>query len=329
MSEIRKLPRDMNVLDFAFFLSGDQSLIGLVSNRVVRFDLNRDDARKVQSQIRWTAKLKYISNVVHAPEAGVVIATDTSGAHFGLSEKNGNQIWSTDPVGEGDPGIILPDGRFAFASWRGLMQFLNPATGRREGEHIQFLTQLRGIQKVGPNGRIIVRQSRLSEPDGRVWQAVAELDVASGKLRQITGELSDRQIWVDPTALFILSREALGRYDKVAKKGPPVRLELTSLSSGRLISSQNYRSDDTGTLGPAWSPDGEYIALMPSRPGYRGTLFLNAKSLEKQYFIPSKDLRSLTFGNVNSEVVFCQSPKSTIIQMDALPNWPAEPSITP
>jgi hypothetical protein len=316
---------ELRVLDRALFLIDDQSLVGVVSNRVERFDLIRETPKKVSAQTRWSAKHRYVSHVVHAAEAGIVIATNTSGAHFGLNENTGDLIWSTDPVGEGDPGVMLPDGRFMYASWNGLMQFLNPSTGRFEGRNIRFLTHLGRLQVVESSGKVIVVQSRLSEPDGKVWKAVSELEIVSGALRQIAPETRGQDIWVDPSARFLLLRKFLGRYDKIKKKGPPSHFELVRLADGKAVSNRTYEANEVGITHPIWSPDCKYIVLTPYRQGHSGFLFLNGRTLEKQLFIPSKDSRSIAFSNLTSEAVLCQAPKSSIIDLSELPNWPTPP----
>lgn len=315
--------QDLRVLDRATYLVDNQSLIGLVSNRIERFDLIRDTPKKIRTQKRWSVKHKYVFSVVHAVEAGIIIATNTSGAHFGLNESSGELIWSTDPIGNGDSGVILPDGRFAFASWSGFMQFLNPSTGRPHGRNVQFLTQLRGLQVVEPSGRLIVRQSRLSEPEGRVWQAVSELEITSGALRQISPETTGQDIWVDPNAEFFLSRKILGRFDKIKKKVAPSLFELVRLGDEKLVSSQTYETSEVGLNGPTWTPDGKNIVLTPFQRTHSGFLFLNAQSLKKQFFFPSKDSRSIAFGKVESEAILCGAPNSKIVNLSELPSWSA------
>ena len=314
---------DLRVLDRATYLVDNQSFIGLVSNRIERFDLIRDTPNNLRTQKRWSVKYKYVSNVVHAAEAGVVIATKTSGAHLGLSVISGEQIWSTDPIGEGDSGVMLPDGRFAFASWSGSMQFLDPSTGRSDGKTIQYLTQLRGLQVVKPSGRVIVRQSWLSGSEGRLWQAVSELEITSGALRQISSETTGKDIWVDPKAEFVLSREILGPFDKIKKRVAPSLFELVQLGDERPVSSQTYETREVGLLGPKWTPDGRNIVLTPSSREHSGFLFLDAKSLNKRFFVPSKDSRSIEFGTVEAEAILCSAPNSRIVKLSELPNWPA------
>jgi hypothetical protein len=315
--------QDLRVLDRATYLVDNQSLIGLVSNRIERFDLIRDTPKKIRTQKRWSVKHKYVFSVVHAVEAGIIIATNTSGAHFGLNESSGELIWSTDPIGNGDSGVMLPDGRFAFASWSGFMQFLNPSTGRPHGRNVQFLTQLRGLQVVEPSGRLIVRQSRLSEPEGRVWQAVSELEITSGALRQISPETTGQDIWVDPNAEFFLSRKILGRFDKIKKKVAPSRFELVRLGDDKPVCSQTYETSEVGLNGPTWTPDGKNIVLTPFQRTHSGFLFLNAQSLKKQFFFPSKDSRSIAFGKVESEAILCGAPNSKIVNLSELPSWSA------
>lgn len=316
----------LRVLDRAKYLVDDRSFVGLVSNRIERFDFDRHMSGTVRTEKRWSTKHQHVKNVVHAAEAGVIVATNTRGAHFGMNEKTGELIWSTSPIGEGDPAVILPDGRFAFATWGGFFQLLNPATGRPEGRTTQYLTQIRGLQVVEPSGRLLVRQSRLSEPEGRVWRAVSELDIESGKLHQITPETTGQDIWIDPSARFLLSRNFLGRYDKANRKGPPSRFELAQLNDGKSISSHTYESVEVGLASPVWSSDGSCIVLTPFKGAHSGFLFLNAMSLEKQFIIPATDSRSIAFGHSNSEAILCQAPKSKVLDLNELPSWKVLPT---
>lgn len=109
-------------------LSNDTAVFVITQRRIKRFDVTEHPS-EIRAQQAWSTAITHGSHVLLSVEDTILIVTDTSGAHYGLSVATGEILWETKPIGEGDIGVILNDGSYLFASWGGTVQQIDPEGG--------------------------------------------------------------------------------------------------------------------------------------------------------------------------------------------------------
>ena len=232
----------------AFFIHDGNSIISLVSNRVEKHALVPKGNSELSPRKTWTAKIKNCLYVVEAPKAERLIATDTSGRHFGLCCETGDILWQSDALGEGDAGLVvasLEKSRcsqevFVFATWSGVLHQLDPANGKHLVEPADFLSQFRDMRLISSSQSVYVTTIVPAKSDiDPVGEKLNEINLRTNKLTEVLRNTFSHGIKVSPNgdrALYFYIDDDSTRLEADCVE----RWEVKNIKSGSTICRRTF-----------------------------------------------------------------------------------------
>lgn len=307
----------MKTVDRALFVDGGASIATVVNNQVEKHALRRDaDGRLVPTRL-WAAKIRYCCDLVEAPEQGRIIATDTSGRHFGLHHSTGDVLWDTAPIGEGDGGVLLADGTFLFATWRGLLRQLDPRDGREVFRPFQVGSQLRTLHLTRTKDMLtVVRLIPARSDRDPVGEVLCSLDIRTKKMRELTGNTFTHGMHVSPDGAKVLCHYLIT--DPVYQIWErPSKWVVKDISTGASLCQRVFGPEPYFSQ-PVWSPDARWIVFSSSD----AHLFLSAETLKPAALIPGKFPGRPAFHAAGTDVCLCRKDDAVIIPVEELSRWP-------
>lgn len=307
----------MRTVDSAFFLENGSSLIAIVGNRIEKHGLSQTDQDELRPSRFWSATIKDCVNFVEASQANRLVATDTSGRHFGLCSKSGDILWQSSGVGEGDPGLVISCRSrevFVFATWSGVLQRLDPANGKDVVKPMDFLSQFRGLQlTLNPQRLFITSLVPAKSDSDPVGETLNLLDPETNKMQEVASNTFSRGISVSPTgkkALFVyLAEGASGSmFDRSE------RWEIKDVGTGSKLCERTFQPKEFFSHKAVWSPDGQYIATA-SKVGH---LILSADTLETVVSVAGKQAKRPAFHPSGTHICLCRADNTKIVAMNTL-----------
>lgn len=306
----------------AFFVEGGESLITLVGNNVEKHRLSANVQGQLLPSRVWATKIKHCVNIVEAPQANRLIATDTIGRHFGLCSETGTIIWQSIKIGEGDPGTIVKYQTevsqskevFVFATWEGVLQRLDPVDGTDIAEPQDFQHQLRGLQTI-PDAKSLFVTSLVpaksdSDPVGEILNL---LDPKTNILREVVPETFSLTIKVS-----LSGEKALFVYSETGPSGSVhARLErwvIKDLRTGSIVCERTFEPFEALYYKAVWSPDGHHIATA-SKAGH---LLISAGTLETVAMVDGKQAQTPAFHPAGTHICLCRSNNTKIVPVTFL-----------
>jgi hypothetical protein len=308
----------------AFFIENGASLITLVSNHVEKHELSATEKGELVPNKLWTAKIKHCVNVVEAPQAKRLVATDTSGRHFGICSATGEILWQSKAIGEGDPGIIFEDRAkptgseevFVFVTWPGVLQRLSPDSGKDAAQPVKLSSKLRGLQVISDDQRLFITGLIPAQSDSDpVGENLNLLDYSTNELIEVASNTFSMGIKVSPsgeTALFVyLAEGASGlRSDRSE------RWEIKDIQSGMKLCERTFKPGEFFSYDAVWSPDSQFIAARNSKRD--GHLILTADTLETVALIEGRNAERPAFNPQGTHICLCRADNTAILPIDTL-----------
>lgn len=306
----------------AFFVDGGCSLIILVSNRIEKHALSQTERGELRPSKLWTAKIKDCLDVVEAPHANRMIATDTSGNHFGLCSRTGDILWRSDRIGEGDSGVIVEfrtkvlrsQEVFVFATWSGVVQRLDPSSGKDIAMPTQFYSQFRDLHLTSGSQLLfvtcLVPAKSDNDPVGRTLNL---LDLGTNEVREVASSTFSQRIMVSPDgekAVFVYLVEGASgsMFDRSE------RWEIKDIRTGSTLCERVFEQKDMLRQKAVWSPNGRYIATA----GKAGHLILSAETLETVASVEGEYAQRPAFHPSGSHICLCKNNNTKIVAMNKL-----------
>ncbi|WP_117191298.1 PQQ-binding-like beta-propeller repeat protein [Rhizobium terrae] len=307
----------MKTVDLALFVDGGAAIVTVDGNRIERHSLERTPEGRIEPTRLWTARVRYCCHLVEAPEAGRIVATDTSGRHFGLCRDTGEILWQTEPVGEGDRGTLLADGTFLFATWNGLLQRLDPRDGSRVREPFRVGSQLRVLHLVpGTDFLTVVRLIPARSDRDPVGEVLCGLDVETFEMRELTDNTFASGMYISPGGSRILCRYIIA--DPIYEIGRrPSKWVMRDRATGSSLCEHVFAPRPSFSR-PVWSPEGRWIAFSSAE----AHLFLSADGLVPFARVPGKFPGRPAFHPAGTEICLCRKDDCTIIATAQLSQWP-------
>lgn len=235
----------------AAFLSDDTAVFVVTQRRIKRFDITQQPSG-LRVRQAWSTAITHGSSVLLSADETVLMTTDTSGAHYGLSVATGEILWTTRPIGEGSSGVILGDGSFLFVSWRGTVQHLNPKSGqevtpsRHLGGHMYT-----GLQVADDGSLTIIESLRPASDHLPVSRRLCRMDWPSMNYDILQGELDHgAQVAISPDG------------SRVALSGPDNSIRVRHLRSQEKELRQELPGPAYYNCKPVWSGDSQNIAVV-------------------------------------------------------------------
>ncbi len=298
----------MRTVFCALFVDNGAAIVTVVSNRVEKYRLLPDRAHPERL---WSCKIKHCLYLVEVWACDSIIATDTSGRHFGINTNSGKILWQTEPVGEGDRGVLLPDGTFLFASWKGVTQQLNPANGKTSEKFLWFGTQLRQLTLSQSGNRLtVVAQIPAKSDRDPVGEELCELDIGRAELREMLPNSFSNGMYISPDGRRVLCRY-LGERDVSNGHRCEIKWVLREVDSGKTICERIFAPTSQSFLYPIWSPDGQLIASKSDQ----AHLFLSAESLKSLTHVAAKFPGDPAFDPVGTHVCLCRQNNTKIVRV--------------
>lgn len=308
----------------ALFVENGRSLITIVRGRVEKHSLRETEQGDWQSDKLWSAKIPHGTHIVEAPQANRIVATDTSGKHYGLCRDTGEILWHTKKVGEGDSGLIwsqrekrsLPPEEFVFATWRGLVQRLDPIDGKEVAPLVQFPTQLYNLHLTSNDQRWFVESSIPPTTDsGQVVQALNLLDLEAGTMQEVMQtDGYTNAIRVSPDG-----EKALLVYAATGPEGTSERWEIKDLQTGATLHERTFEPRASFGSRSVWSPDGRYIAAANIATINEGRhRILAADTLDVLGSFDGKQVERPAFHPDGRHVCLCRAGNTTIMPLSML-----------
>lgn len=307
----------MNHVFRALFIEQGTAIIAISNDSISKYSLSQNDQGDLAPSRLWEIQIEYCANVVEAPKAGRLIASDTSGRHFGLCRETGSVLWKSKPVGEGDPGCIVehrtdgasPHEEFVFVTWSGLLQRLDPKGGQEIERPTKFVSQFRGLQFASQSQKLfltcLIPAKSKADPMGETLNL---LDLKSAKVREVTAETFSVGISVSPTgnrALFFY----LSKDESTSMTGALERWEIKDIESGKTISERTFPSQEIMRFNTIWSPDEKYIATSDNS----GHLILSAETLRTLVTIEGKYPKLPSFHPSGTHICLCRAEDTCIV----------------
>lgn len=306
----------MRTVDHALFVDDGNALITNVSNRVEKHRLRRNSKGELKPEKLWSTKISYCSSVIEAPDQDRVIATDTSGAHFGLTLTTGEIRWRKVPVGEGDAAVITSRSTFLFSNWQGVLQELDPEDGREVSAPIRYASKLRRLQINSDKSQIsALCLIPAKSDDDPVGQTLCTLDLGTNRLREIVPNTFSDDMTLSPDGSRLLSI-----YFVDAPSGETVqRCVVNDIKTSETLSERTLAIGQFVSRFAAWSPDGNIIASAC----HDGHIFLSCDDLSTIAFVPGRFANQPAFHPASTDVCLCRKNDSKIVPVDRLPTLSA------
>ncbi|MGJ8624483.1 MAG: TolB family protein [Yoonia sp.] len=306
----------------AFFADSGCSLITIVSNRVEKHSLSQTDQDELRPSKLWTAKIKHCVNVVEASQANRLVATDTNGRHFGLCSKTGDILWQSASIGEGDPGLIVKyqsklswsQEVFVFATWSGVLQRLDPTSGKEIEKPTDFLSQFRGLQLTSDPQRLFVTCLVPAKSDSDpVGETLNLLDLKTNKIREVVSNTFSRGINVSPTgrkALFVYLAD--GASGLISDRSE--RWEIKDIETGSTLCERTFAPKEFFSPNAVWSPNGQFVATSNKV----GHLVFSADTLETVVSVEGQQAERPVFHPSGTHICLCRANDTKIVPMHML-----------
>ena len=302
----------------AYFTENGHALITLSGHRVEKHALSQAKNGELKPSLIWASTLENCVNVVEAPQSGRLVATDTSGRHFGLCPKTGDHLWQSESVGEGDPGVVVAppqsQERFVFATWSGILQQLDPATGTEIASQRAFLSQLRGLQATKDARELFVTVLVPAKSDSDpVGEVLSVIDLVALRMREVSLPTFSRGIFPCPTgqkALFVSLVDDPGG----ARFNRSEHWQIMDLTDGKMRGERTFGPKEILSRNAVWSPDGQFIA---TAEGGRH-LMISAQTLEICGTVVGDGVERPAFHPAGTHICLCRAHDTQIVPISAL-----------
>lgn len=313
----------MNTVDRATFIENGRAVVALVSNRIETYDLSGADDTDLAPTPRWGAKMSHCVDVVEAPVAGVVICTDTSGRHLALAIDTGAVLWQTKAVGEGDCGLVIadPTGQaatgeaFVYASWKGMLQILDPTTGAVLDRPEQFDPAQFSVRQLhrDTSGQLSVVLGHRGPEGWVVHNSLCRLDPISWNTTEIM-PLND----VDTARLAPDGSKLLAVELVVPCPGERTRnferWTVRSVGNRRVLATRDMLPGQFSRLASGWGPRGNHIWTKREE----SVLLLDPMTLETKTEVPINRYRQPAFHPAGQHVLTCTGRKTRVMPLGAV-----------
>lgn len=312
----------MKTIYRAFFADNGCSLITIVSNRLEKHRLSQTAQDVLTSDKLWTAKITHCVNVVEAPQAGRLVATDTSGRHFGLCSMTGDILWTSGRLGEGDPAVVVehaaedggPNEVFVFATWKGMLHRLDPKTGQEAEKPVDLRSKLRDLHLTSDGQRLFVTRlvPAISDTDP-VGRTLNLLDLKTNTTKVVAPNTFTCRNIVCPAGqktLFVYITDPPSGLMSDRSE----RWEVKDIATGSLLAARTFAPREFFSPNAVWSPDGKSIATT-KRDGH---LIFDAETLETKASVPAQRAERPAFHPSGSHICLCQANKTKIVPMNML-----------
>ena len=232
----------------AAVLSDDTAVFVVTQRRIKRLEIS-EQLSGLRVRQTWSTAITYGSHVLLSADETILIVTDTSGAHFGLSIANGEILWETKPVGEGDAGALLNDGAFVFVTWDGMIQHLDPKSGQELSPTRKLDRQVRRLH-VDSNGLLSLVEYVRSANDALpgTWRLL-RMDWPSLNCVIRDSKIDGGKIALSPDGT------------RIASGGSSNSLQIRSVGNAQTEFKQELPGPAHYNSRPVWSADSKLIAV--------------------------------------------------------------------
>jgi outer membrane protein assembly factor BamB len=299
--------------------SADGAALFINGQRKVRcFDLITRPGRAPRAVERWSASIKHSSSLVPSRDGAILVVSDTSGRHHGLSTTTGDKLWQTKQIGEGHRGLILPDGAYLFISWDGKIQVLDPLTGCELQQKRSIAPSVFSLQSSSQSADLTyVHVTPPVRHDQSPIYKFCGLNLTTFTSINTPIHTESGRLSVSPDGHRIADLSFVRALDqKISVSQTTMR--IVARQTGEILQERVLTGNLTTASRPVWSPDLQIVALTSLGKGF---YFVDANTLLPIAEIPFRYASHVEFSSDGSLTCLCAWETSILIQTKDLTNW--------